>query len=426
MSNYIKEILGNGLRVVTVGLPHLSTVSVVLYVRAGSRFETRGTNGLSHFLEHMLFRGSASFPDSYELNLAIERLGGLLNGSTSRDDCFFDTTLPPEAVGEGIAILGEMVSSPRLAKVTVERSAVLEEILGDFDEHGQLVDIDQLTHQSVFGDHALGFPICGPASNVETFDRADLLAHHQRFYCGRNLVLCAVGPLDHAAVRAAAERALGALPAGVESSVVPAPPHPTRGPALVLCDTHGSQVGIRCSWPLFEENHRDIPAAALLLRILDDGISSRLHRRIYDDLGLAYEVSAGVETFADTGLFDLEATVAPGKVPALLRELLALADELAGEPVPADELDKAKNRHRLQVRQMQDDPGALAGWYGGTQIYREPEPLAHRAEKVQVVTAEDVQRVARRVFAREALTVIAVGPVKAKTWAECERIAAGG
>jgi len=423
--NYTKETLGNGIRVVTVGLPHLSTVSLVLYVRAGSRFESRATNGLSHFLEHMLFRGTKSYADSYDLNLAMERLGGLLNGSTSRDDCFYDTALPPESLAAGIAILGEMAATPRMAKLATERSAVLEEILADFDEEGQLVDIDQLAHQTIFPEHALGFPICGPARNVETFDRDDVYAHHQRFYCGRNLVLCAVGPVDPVEVRAAAEAALGAVPAGVESTVVPAPARAARRPSLTLCDTHGSQVALRCTFPLFEESHPDIPAAALLLRILDDGISSRLHRRIYDDLGLAYEVSAGVETFADTGLFDLEATVAPAKVPALLRELLAIGDELAASPPAADELDKAKTRHRLHVRQMQDDSGALAGWYGGTQLYREPEPLAARGERVQAVTAEDVQRVAGKVFARAGLVVTAVGPVKSKAWKECGKIAEG-
>ncbi|HEV8320099.1 MAG TPA: pitrilysin family protein [Myxococcota bacterium] len=413
---------------VTVRVPHLSTASLVLYVRVGSRFETRRDNGLSHFLEHMLFRGTRRHADSYDLNLAIERLGGLLNGSTARDHSFYDTALPPEAVDDGIALLGEMMGAPRFARLDVERKAVLEEILGDFDEDGKLVDLDTLSRAAAFGDHPLGLPIAGTAANVRRFDRRALRAHHRRFYGASNLVLCAVGPVRPARVRAAARAAFGRFPAGTPAVLAAPPPATARGaraaPRVQLVDSHGSQVDVRLTFRLFGEGDPDFPAVALLWRLLDDGVSARLHRRVYDDLGLAYDVGASFEAFHDAGVFDLYGACAARNAPALVRELCGLAAGLARRPVGADELEKVKTRHRVQVRQMRDDAGALSGWYGGMELYGVPEPLARRAARVQAVSAADLLRVARRIFTRGGLSVTVVGALGARRRAALRRAVA--
>src|SRR6476659_7953404 len=158
--------LSNGLRLLTIQTPHLHTASVCLYVRAGSRYETLATNGLSHFLEHMLFRGSGRYPSSFALNLAIEELGGTLYAETGRDYSLYQISLHPESLVAGLELFGEIFRTPTFSEIDVERRIILEELLEDQDEKGRLVNIDDIARQLVWPGHPLGYRITGPYENV--------------------------------------------------------------------------------------------------------------------------------------------------------------------------------------------------------------------------------------------------------------------
>jgi predicted Zn-dependent peptidase len=186
--------LSNGLRLLTIATPHLHTASVCLYVRAGSRYETRETNGLSHFLEHMLFRGSGRYPSSFALNLAIEELGGTLYAETGRDYSLYQITLHPKQVARGLDILGDLFSSPAFRDIDLERKIVIEEILEDLDDRGRNVNVDDQSRRLAWGKHPLGFPITGPMRNVRHFSLADVRSHFRRFYGAANMVLAVAGP----------------------------------------------------------------------------------------------------------------------------------------------------------------------------------------------------------------------------------------
>jgi len=215
--------LRNGLAVVTVETPHLHAAAVALYVRTGSRYETAANNGLSHFVEHMLFRGSASFPSSLALNRAIEERCGMLGGETGRDYSLYQVSLHPREIHDALQILGDLFASPLFSDIDLERAIVLEEILDDFDESGQRINIDDVGREHAWPRHPLGFSITGPESNIRRFTQAQVRTHFRRFHGARNLVLSVAGPLDHAKVLASAERAFGGLPAGVRQVPRPAP-----------------------------------------------------------------------------------------------------------------------------------------------------------------------------------------------------------
>src|SRR5689334_5853589 len=139
-----RDELANGLTVVTVSLPHLHTASVVMYARVGSRYETAETNGLSHFVEHMLFRGSKSHPNSFALNLAIEEIGGTLYAETGRDYSLYQISLHPESLARGVEIFGDIFEAPALTDIDLERKIILEEILEDMDEDQRIINIDDV------------------------------------------------------------------------------------------------------------------------------------------------------------------------------------------------------------------------------------------------------------------------------------------
>jgi predicted Zn-dependent peptidase len=299
----------SGLRQVTVELPHLHSVSVVMYAKVGSRYETPADNGLSHFLEHMLFRGTARLPDAYALNHAIEALGGTLYAETGRDYSLYQIKLHPESLEEGIGLFGEIFSTPHFCDLEIERRIILEEMLEDLDDEGRLVNIDDLARQLIWPGHPLGQRITGPVENVERFADADVRRHFTHFYGARNMVLCVSGAVEHARALPWLERAFAGLPAGVERQALPpAPDGAQTAPQFLHVDDQGAQTHVQILFRGLPEAAAEYPALLMLGRVIDDGMSTRLHRRLADELGLCYYVRGDVEHLVDTGLYEIDAT----------------------------------------------------------------------------------------------------------------------
>ncbi len=401
-------LLDNGLAVTTVALPHLHTAVVSLFIKVGSRFETPEDNGLSHFVEHMLFRGTEKFPTSLALNTAVERLGSTLHAETGRDYTMFQMSLEPEFVPEAIALLGELLGRPRFSDIELERRLVLEEINEDYDEDGTEINADDIARGLVFEDHPLGQRIIGPKTNVERFSEADVQRHFTTFYGARNANLCVAGPVSHGRVVEAASRALAALPAGTRVEV-PTAPALASGPRLRHVPDAGSQTSLSILFRALPELDPAYVALVALLRVLDDGMSTRLHYTLADQKGLAYSVHAAIEPLADTALFEISSATANAKVPSFVTELLLLLDGLRAGQVTDDELAKARVRYRFETLASLDDASAMSGWFGGTALYYPPPALSARLAAISAVTVDDVVRVARDILAPGRLAVAAVG-----------------
>jgi predicted Zn-dependent peptidase len=406
--------LDNGLRVVTVEMPHLHTLTLALYVKVGSRFETAADNGLSHFVEHMLFRGTERYPSSYDINFAFERLGGTLYAETGRDHSLYQVCLAPDLLEAGLELFGELFLRPRFADIELERQIILEELNEDLNEDGQEINGDDIARGLLFQGHPLSQRIIGPAANVERFTLDDVRRHFGHFYCGRNAILAAAGPVQAGAVLAAARRHLAALPPGQEARhelKVDLPP----GPHQSYVADPGSQSTITVLFRSVAETDDGYMPSVALARALDDGMATRLHYRLCDQAGLAYSVQASLEPLGDISLLDIGSATAHGKVRELLTQLFELLDELRREPISPAELDKIIHRYRFDLATTADDPNAMVGWYGGTLLYYEPPSLAHKAAAMQQVTAADVRAVAGQILRSERLAVSIIGSVKGAT-----------
>ncbi len=404
--------LRNGLRIVTVETPHLHGAAAALYVAAGSRFETRADNGLSHFVEHMLFRGSAGYPSSFALNHAIEERCGMLCGETGRDYSLYQVQFHPRSLGEVLAILGDLFRSPRFADIDLERQIVLEEILDDFDERGQRINVDDVGRGFAWRDHPLGFPITGPERNIRRFSRAQVRRHFRRFYGARNLVLAVAGPLGAADVVEQARRAFGALPAGRRQRPRPAPAS-LAGPRLRCVRTDSAQVEVQMLFQGLPDRHPRYPAQVALLRLLDDGMATPLHYRVCDRKGLAYHVAAGLEPLGDTSLVEIAAACAADKLPALLEEVFAILGELRDRPPTAAELDKARRRYARDLEAGFDDVEGLCAWFGDSLLcHGRSRPPAERYRRFSRITPAGVARAAREVLRPERLVLSVVGNLK--------------
>ncbi|MCY1080082.1 M16 family metallopeptidase [Archangium lansingense] len=408
---YHRDVLPNGLRVVTVETPHLHTALLAVYVRTGSRHETAANNGVSHFLEHLFFRGSEGWPDTVKMNSAVEEVGGNLNGVTTRDHGYYYTPLHPAHLGVGLEILGDMLTRPKLTDMEVERNIILEEMLDEVDEKGRDIDIDNLSKRVLFPEHPLAFKIAGTRESVSRLTHEQIREHFARHYVTGNMVVTAAGRVKHDEVLALVERHFARLPQGPESIDLPPPP-PPAGPHLHVVTHDEAQTEFRISFRTVPEHHDDWPALQLLRRFLDDGLSSRLPFEIVEKRGLAYSVHASLEAFHDAGIFEIEAACAPDRASLVVAEVFRVLGELSTTPVSEEELARAKRRHRMLLEFSQDSPGELAGWFGGTELFRRPESFGRRADLVDAASAAHVRDMARRYFARENLTVVAVGQRK--------------
>ncbi|HKP57110.1 MAG TPA: pitrilysin family protein [Polyangiales bacterium] len=403
-----RSALPNGLRVITVPQQHLHSANVAVLVKVGARHETARDNGISHLLEHMLFRGSVRYPSAYALNRAIEELGGTLHGATHADFTLFEVTLPPANVASGIQILGELFARPNFSELPVEKRIVREEILEYLDEEGREVDPDNLARELMFGTHPLGMTITGSLDNLEQLGVNELRAHMLRHYVASNMVLCVSGAVDERAVTQAALRHFGSLRTGSPSVALPAPR--TRATERMRnVASQGSQTDVRLSFATFGANDPRYLALELLVRVIDDGMSTRLHRRICEELGLAYEVFATLEPYEEAGVLDLGGAIEHSKAPLFVRSALTLLAELCERPVGKLELDKVKRRYMWQLEASLDDAQALCAHYGQRALLGQDGHIGALREQIASVTAAELRSVAREVLCRERLHVVTVG-----------------
>jgi predicted Zn-dependent peptidase len=419
----VRDVLPNGLRVVTAPAPGLHSAMIALYVRAGSRHETARVNGVSHFLEHLFFRGSEGWPDTVAMNAAVESAGGSLNGITARDHGCYFTPIHPGEIGTGLAILGDLVRRPLLREMAVEREVILEEILDEVDADGRDIDPDNLSKRVAFAGHPLAFKIAGTPATVRRLREEDVRAHHARHYTGTNLVLAVAGPVRPAAVRALAEQHLGALPRGRRTADDPPPSWPA-GPRLEAVSHEDAQAEFSISFPCPPERHPDYPVHLCIRRILDDGLSSRLPFEIVERRGLAYSLHAGIDSFSDAGMTVVDGACAPAKLPRVLDEVLRVLGGLAARAVPEEELVRVQRRHRMTLAFSLDSAAELAGWWGSGEVISAPEGFEGRCRRVERVTPTDVLRVAREAFRRRNAIVVVVGPAGRRERAAVERLLA--
>ena len=399
--------LGNGLRLIALSMPHVHRSVIEAQIRIGSRFETPETNGVSHFLEHMLYRGTPNHPTAHDQALAFESLGGTLQAATAKDFGSLQIALPPDQFDAVLPLLREVYAEPTFTGIDIERGIIHEEILETLDEAGNLVDADDLLADLMFPGHPLGFPITGSPDHVARFGTDLLRQHHDRFYVGSATTIVAAGPFDPEAVLRRLESLFATLPAG--APVATEPPPPGQQAAFRFVEHAASQTGLRVGFraPSFVDPRE--PATQLLVRLLDDGLSTRLYEHICDRKGLCYDVAAGYEAYEDVGLVDLSAESANERAAEVLEELFVVVNDLRDGGPTESELDKAKQRHGWQLEQILDDPEEVASHFALTELTgTEKDPEARR-EQILSVTRDQVIRAASEVFSPERLNVVAVG-----------------
>jgi len=403
-----EEVLPNGLRVLVVPRKSSHRAIVTMLFRVGSRFETAESNGISHFLEHMLYRGTPSYRTAHDQALAFEELGASLYAATQSDYGTMNLSLPPASLAKALPIFAEVVQSPTFSSIEVERGIVREEILEDLDEEGRQIDADNLSREVVYPSHPLGFTITGPVAHLTKFDRKTLRSHHARHYNAANAVLCFSGAVDPSACFRMARRYFRDLPRGVRVGTA-APALTQKKARLRHVDNVSSQTTMRVAFRAKGDDDRREPALEMLLRVLDDGMSTRLYERLCDTKGLCYDVGALYESYEDDGVFDVAAEVRHDRAGVVLREILTLLRQLATDGPSADEIRRAKDRHLWSTQAMLDDVDALGSYYALAALADLAPTPGDRLDELRAVSARDVRDAAELVFRADRMSVITVG-----------------
>jgi predicted Zn-dependent peptidase len=408
---YQRTVLPDGPRVISARLPGSRSVSVAAYVLVGSRAETDAQAGVAHFMEHLTFKGTAGYPSSRAISEAVEGVGGSANAATDRESTVYWARVPRREAPAAMTVLGELIVRPTLddADIDAERTIIVEEIRSYLDDPAELVQI--LVQQAMFGDGPLGREICGDEAGIRALPSATIRDFWHQTYRPANTVVAVAGDIDHDEavdlVRSAFGTGNGHLP-----SFAPAPALPA-GPRVLTARRDTSQAQLSIALPALRRDHPDAWTLAVLNGVLGDGMSSRLFLGVREAKGLAYDVTSGVVEYADAGALEISAGVDPGALPAAIEAILAELVRLADEPVPADELAKAKAYLSGGLELRMDDTRHLASWVGGQEaLHDRVFTLDEALEAVSAVRADDVTRLAGELFRDEALRMAVVAPAR--------------
>jgi predicted Zn-dependent peptidase len=401
------ERLPSGLRLITESMPHVRSVTVGVWLTRGSRHEVDAESGVAHFVEHMLFKGTTT-RTAQQIAQTIDSIGGQLDAFTAKEYASYYIKVLDEHVPIAVALLSDMVMNPALAPVDIEReqSVILEEIKMVEDAPDDLVH--EVFAQQFWSRHPLGRPILGTPDTVSSFDTGNLRRYFNHTYRASNLVVAAAGHLEHTGMRALVEAAFADLPDGAAG--LPDIP-PAMTPGVVLREKDIEQSHVCLGAPAYPQTHADRHALYVLNTILGGSMSSRLFQHIREDRGLAYAVFSNLTSYSDAGALTVYAGCAVEKVGEVVDLTLAELGALRRDPVPADELQRAKDHLKGSLMLGLESTSSRMSQLARHQIYFGRHfTLDELLAGIDAVSAGDLQRVAQDLFRDGAPVATVVGP----------------
>ncbi|WP_395140700.1 M16 family metallopeptidase [Armatimonas sp.] len=410
VENVSRTVLPNGVRVVTENIPTVQSVSVGLWASAGSRDEEPRLRGISHFLEHMFFKGTERRPSAKEIADEMDALGGYLNAFTDKEfTCYYARVLS-EHLPVGLDILTDMLTGSLFDpdETAKERKVVLEEIKRRDDDPEDMVH--DLFAETIYPNHALGLPVIGSVETVSAFTPEDLRGYIARRYGPKSLVVAAAGNLEHAAVVALAEQMLGGLVTGEANGTLT---RPVAAPGKLLYSRPTEQVNFCVGVDGYGQHDAEKYPLAILDNILGGSMGARLFQEIREKRGLAYSVGSYSATHREGGYFAAYGGTSPENFEECLDLVRAEFEKVRKDGVSEAELQRSKNQFRGALIMAQESMSSRMTRLGKSELYFDQVvPLAEALAKIDAVTVADVLAVAQAILPKDSskLTIAAIGP----------------
>lgn len=409
--DYEKLNLTNSLRVVTIPMPQVESVTAMILVGAGSRYEIKALNGISHFLEHMTFKGTKKRPSAWAISSPLDGLGADFNAATSKEETFFYVKVAKQHLAVAMDVLTDIVLNLRLDPQEIEREkgVIVEEI--NMYEDTPMRRVAELFETLLYPNSSLGWDITGEKETVKAITRKDFIDYRSQLYHPENMILVVAGGFVQSQVEKLAQRFLGSFDSrGIKP--LAKDKFEQQKPALLVKHKKTDQthlvIGVRGN-PLA---HKDRYVESVLATILGGGMSSRLFIQVRERRGLAYYVRTEVEHYLDNGYLATAAGVdtkrAEEAIAVILEEYCKMAKNSS---VSAEELNKAKECVKGRFILELEDSRNVAGLYGTQELLegklRTPKKILEAIDRVRV---EDVIRVAREFFSNRRLNLAIIGP----------------
>ena len=406
---YQKIVLHNGIRIVTEKIPYLRSVSIGIWINSGSRDEEDKNSGISHFLEHLAFKGTEK-RSARQIAFEMDSIGGQIDAFTSREYTCYSAKVLDEHLPVAIELLSDILLNSTLkpADIDKERQVILEEI--KFVEDNPADYIYDLLYQSVWSSHPLGRSILGNPESIERIDRSKLINHLDNHYIPKNIIIAVAGNIDEGRLKELLENAFGRLNKNASSSRE-APPEIKRN--FIIKERELEQVhfclgtkGLRSA----DENRFE---GYLLNTILGGSMSSRLFQKIREDYGLAYSIHSFISPYADTGLLGIYAGTSAEFFEKVLKMSLEEFKLLMTVKVSGDELKKAKEQLKGNLMLSLESSSSRMNQLAKQEMYFERYfSLDEIIDEIEKVTEEKIQRLANRLFDNAFFNLAILGPVK--------------
>jgi len=423
---YQRTTLSNGLRLLTAPMDGMRSASIALIFTVGSRYETLSHAGISHFIEHMVFKGSQHYPTARHISETIEGVGGVFNGSTDKELTMYTARVPGEQLPTVMEVLADMVRRPILApdELEKERSVIIEELSSTRDDPQEWVGL--LIDEVMWPGLPLGRDDAGFIETVSRLQQHDLQDYLNEFYRPNSLIISVAGNIDTDQVIALTERLFGDWEAGQHKSWVESlPPRDAVPVAVIQKDTEQANIclgtlGIAYTSP-------DYYAFMLTNAILGEGMSSRLFQTIREEQGLAYDIGSYFNSYAETGNFVVSAGVDPAQIEPALRAIIGELTRISQRPVPEDELNRIKAYIRGSIILGLEGTAQVASWLGSQEYSRgRIIPVDDLVAKIDAVTADDILRIAQHCFATEWRRLAVIGPYESGSAEHFAKLLKGG
>jgi predicted Zn-dependent peptidase len=413
-----RTVLPGGVRVLTEAMPGLRSATIGAWVGVGSRDEATGHHGSTHFLEHLLFKGTGR-RTAMEIASAFDEVGGEANAVTGKEHTCYYARVLDDDLPMAVDVLCDMVSDARLdgEDVESERGVILEELAMNDDDPADVVH--ERFAEAVLGAHPLGRPIGGTPETIQAVGRKDIAAHYAEHYTPPGLVVTVAGGIDHDHVCGLVAEHLARSAWPLDDGGLPLPRRDVPGAAPEVAEGSARRIVVRRQT---EQAHVVLGTTSLtatdprryamsvLNTVLGGGMSSRLFQEIREKRGLAYSVYSFSSGYSDSGYFGLYAGCTPSKIDEVVTVLVAELERLAGDGVPEDELARAHGQLAGGLVLGLEDTGSRMSRLGKAElVYGEYTGLDDALDRVRAVTAADVQALAADLAGRER-TLAVVGP----------------
>ena len=407
-----KTILKNGFKIFTVPIKDSPSVTVLVVVKTGSEYETKEINGLSHFLEHMCFKGTERRPNAKDISTELDGLGAQSNAFTSQEFTGYYAKAHPKHFSKILDVVSDMYLNPVFDEKELEKEKGV--IIGELNMYEDMPNriVHDVFMDVLYGDQPAGWPIIGPKENILNFKREDFLKYREEHYVSSATTVVISGNFDEEKVLAEVENAFEKIPSNQKKEKLSVLEKQTT-PQIKIKNKDTDQTHIVLGVRTFGANDERNHTLKVLSAILGNGMSSRLFQKLRDEMGVGYYVRSSTDEQTDTGSFVVSTGVDNSRITEVVSAILGEFRRISDETVPKEELKKAKEYLVGNMYLGLESSDAMAEYYVIQDILGEeiltPDELS---KKIQAVSVEDIQKLAKEIFVDEKLNMAIVGNVK--------------